>query len=71
MKAKIRRQKAESRTRRLRLFLPSSFWFLTFFGVCCAEVPRPGDPVDLARFGHAKTWDGNRGVEWDEPREVK
>jgi len=43
---------------------------LTLVGVCHAEAPRPGEPVDLAPFGHAKTWDGNPGVEWDEPRAV-
>ncbi|MFB3923357.1 MAG: hypothetical protein ACE145_16665 [Terriglobia bacterium] len=32
---------------------------------------QPGEEVDLAPFGHAKTWDGNRGVEWDEPRDVR
>src|SRR5215831_327570 len=44
---------------------------LVLVGTCHAEVPNPGEPVDLAPFGHAKTWDGNPGVEWDEPREVK
>src|SRR5438045_1626420 len=33
-----------------------------------AEAPRAGEEVDLAAFGQARTWDGNPGVEWDEPR---
>src|SRR5579883_1155816 len=32
--------------------------------------PTPGAEVDLASFGHSKSWDGNPGVEWDEPRDV-
>jgi hypothetical protein len=36
-----------------------------------AEGPPPGQDVDLAPFGHAKTWDGNPGVEWDEPRDIR
>ena len=35
-----------------------------------ASARVPGEPVDLAPFGHAKTWDGSPGVEWDEPREM-
>lgn len=36
-----------------------------------AQEPRPGQEVDLVPFGHAKVWDGNPGVEWDEPRDVR
>ncbi|PYV26664.1 MAG: hypothetical protein DMG24_06570, partial [Acidobacteria bacterium] len=36
-----------------------------------AEAPRAGEEVDLAAFGQARTWDGNPGVEWDEPRVVR
>ena len=56
--------------RRRRLVLSSIFSFVTLIGVCHAEAPRPGEPFDLAPFGHAKTWEGSPGVEWDEPREV-
>jgi hypothetical protein len=30
-----------------------------------------GQDVDIAPYGHAKSWDGNPGVEWDEPRDVR
>ncbi|PYV35528.1 MAG: hypothetical protein DMG22_02080 [Acidobacteria bacterium] len=43
---------------------------LTSFQLLATEAPRPGDEVDLAPFGHARIWDGNPGVEWDEPREI-
>lgn len=43
---------------------------LTSFRLAAAE-PRPGDEVDLAPFGHARTWDGSPGIEWDEPREIR
>ncbi len=36
-----------------------------------AEEPQPGDEVDLAPFGHTRVWDGNPGVEWDEPRDIR
>ena len=36
-----------------------------------AEAPRAGEEVDLAAFGRTRTWDGNPGVEWEEPREVR
>src|SRR5579875_2363915 len=32
--------------------------------------PTPGAEVDLTSFGHSKSWDGDPGVEWDEPRDV-
>jgi hypothetical protein len=39
--------------------------------LAAASEPKPGDPVDLAPFGHDRTWDGYRGIEWDEPRDVR
>jgi hypothetical protein len=46
---------------------------LVFTSLPClrGQEPRPGDEVDLAPFGHTTTWDGNPGVEWDEPRDVR
>ena len=44
--------------------------FLICHAGWAAEQPRPGQRVDLAVFGHARTWDGNPGIEWDEPRDV-
>ena len=35
------------------------------------SLPSPGDEVDLALFGRESTWDGNPGVEWDEPRDLE
>ncbi|PYV15042.1 MAG: hypothetical protein DMG21_16250 [Acidobacteria bacterium] len=43
---------------------------LAIAGFCHAEAPRSGEAVDLAAFGHPKSWDGNPGVEWDEPRDI-
>ena len=40
-------------------------------GVWGAEVPQPGQNVDIAAFGAARVWDGNPGIEWDEPRAVR
>ena len=34
------------------------------------QESQPGQAVDLAPFGHVKSWDGITGVEWDEPRDV-
>lgn len=36
-----------------------------------AELPQPGQRVDLAAFGQSHSWDGNPGIEWDEPRAVR
>lgn len=36
-----------------------------------AEPPQPGQRVDLAAFGTSRVWDGNPGIEWDEPRAVR
>lgn len=35
------------------------------------RAAQPGEPADLAPFGHARNWDGNPGVEWDEPRDIR
>ncbi|HUY15420.1 MAG TPA: hypothetical protein VMX16_17590 [Terriglobia bacterium] len=35
-----------------------------------AGQPVPGEVVNLATFGRSKDWDGNPGIEWDEPRDV-
>lgn len=32
--------------------------------------PAPGEEMDLVAFGKPKIWDGDAGVEWDEPRDV-
>jgi hypothetical protein len=31
----------------------------------------PGVEVDLAMLGYSRTWEGNPGIEWDEPRDVR
>ncbi len=47
------------------------FVLLASFQLLAAEAPRPGDEINLAPFGHARVWDGNPGIEWDEPREIR
>ena len=46
------------------------FVLLASFQLLAEEAPRPGDEINLAPFGHARVWDGNPGIEWDEPREI-
>jgi hypothetical protein len=52
-----------------RLLLASALCF-TLSGLR-AQEPQPGEEVDLAPFGQARVWDGNPGVEWDEPRDIR
>lgn len=45
--------------------------FLNFSPPVARElIPVPGEEVDVAAFGHLKSWDGSPGIEWDEPRDV-
>jgi len=44
---------------------------LTSFQLLATEPPRSGEEVNLAPFGHARAWDGNPGIEWDEPRDIR
>jgi len=39
-------------------------------GMLC-RAAQPGKQADLAPFGHARSWDGNPGIEWDEPRDIR
>ena len=39
-------------------------------GMLC-RAAQPGEQADLAPFGHVRCWDGNPGVEWDEPRDIR
>src|SRR5215813_6695133 len=36
-----------------------------------AALERAGKEVDLAELGRERVWERCRGVEWDEPRDVK
>ena len=54
---------------KLSLFLTCALFTFSLLGA--ENLPTPGDEVDLAPFGHMRTWDGNPGVEWDESRDVR